>query len=133
MEAQLDLLANISIALAAARATDKRRDELLRNRFGLVFLAALLLTWLGQLPDSVLTVPFPTFFALLLALSIEASRALCPVTRCNALYNSGLAYHEEEPREKYDSKRVPTWHILAAPVVFPLQPHDFAVRKSYGG
>ena len=130
MEAQPDLFATISITLTAARATDKRRDELLRNRFGLVFLAALLLTWPGQLPDSVLTVSFPTFFASLLALSIGASRALGPVTRCNALHKSRLAYHEEELREKYDSKRVPTWHMLAAPIAFPLQPHASAVRNS---
>lgn len=130
MEAQPDLFATISITLTAARATDKRRDELLRNRFGLVFLAALLLAWPGQLPDSVLTVAFPTFFTSQPALSVEASRALCPVTRCNSLYKSRLVYHEEEPREKYDLKRVPTWHMLVASIAFPLQAHVSAVRTS---
>lgn len=130
MEAQPDLFATTSIALTATRATDKRREELLRNTFGLVFLAALLSTWLGQLPDSVLTVCFPTIFASLLTLCREASRALCRATRCNALYNSGLAYHEEEPREKYDWKRILTWHMLAGPLAFSLQPYASAVRNS---
>ena len=133
MEAQPDLFATRSIALTATRATDKRRDELLCIKFGLVFLAALLLTWPRQLPNSVLTVPFPRCFASLLALGRKASRALCSVTRCNALYKSGLAYHEEEPRKEYDSKRIPTWHMLAPPLAFSLQPHASAVRNSLGG
>ena len=118
MEAQPDLFAIRSIALTAARATDKRRDGFLRNRFCSALLAALLLPWLGQLPESVPAFSFSTFFASLLALSREASRELWPLTKCKPLDNAELAYHQEEPGRKYDSKKVLTRHSLAAPVAF---------------
>ena len=100
IEAQPDLFAIRSTALRAARATDKRRDESLRNSFCLALLTALLLTWPGQLSDPVLAFFFLTFFASLLALSREASRELWPLTKCKPLDNGELAYHEEEPGEK---------------------------------
>ncbi len=84
-EAQPDLFAIRSIVLIAARATDERRDEFLRNRFFLGLLAALLSTWLGQLSNFVLAVSLVTFFASLLASSSEASRELCSLTNCKPL------------------------------------------------
>ena len=100
IEAQPDLFAIRSTALTAARATDKRRDECLRNRFCLALLAALLLTWQGQLSDFVLAFSFSTFFASLLALSREASWEPWPLTKCKPLDNAELAYHQEGPGEK---------------------------------
>ncbi len=100
IEAQPDLLAIRSTALTAARATDKRRDEPLRNRFCLALLAALLLTWQGQLSDCVLAFSFSTFFASLLDLSRKASRELWPLPKCKPLDDAELAYHQGEPGEK---------------------------------
>ena len=100
MEAQPDLFAIRSTALTAARATDKRRDEPMRNSFCLALLAALLLTRPGPLSDPVLAFFFSTFFASLLALSREASRELWPLTKCKPLDSDELAYYQEEPVKK---------------------------------
>ena len=98
MEAQPDLFATRSIALIAARATDKGRDELLRNRFFLGLLIALLSTWLEQLSGLMLAVSFLMFIASLLGSSREASRELCLLTKCKPLDNFESAYDQKKVR-----------------------------------